>query len=413
MTAAPSPPTLTLGPGKDKLPRNRHPWIFSGALESSSKARLSLWESDPAVATQAARVQTADHRFIGHAWVNPRSKIALRMISWDDQLPREDEWLQTMLRRAFALRRDLGIAEDGITTAGRLVFSEGDGIPGVVVDRFADYLVLQLETYSAEVRRDMIIRGLEGCAGEFMPNLKGILEVSSGDGRAMEGLPPREALVWGSPPPDMVPIREYGVQSWVSLGLSRQKTGFYTDQRENRRRVAAYSRGLNVLDICSFTGAFSTACLSAGAASSTAVDTSQEALDRAVLNARSWEDRFSVVREDAFEFLRNLAPESQDMIILDPPKLVPSRRIKDRGLRAYKDGNLHALAALRPGGYLASFSCSGLVTREDFVAMIQWAAKDVQRDVQILEHLSQAPCHPVRTSFPEGLYLKGVIARVL
>jgi len=428
---------VRLLPGKEKLPRNGHPWIFSGAIEPKSLAFLL---------NPTALVRVADSRgsFIAWGWVNPRSQIRIRLFSWKETditsgTPEENqgnteeiEHLFTKLfSQAILLRRDLGYLEDP-QSGCRLVFSESDGLPGIILDKLGSWLILQLETQSADVHREFILKILQkllGISGHQidqgskdtrtsiktkplgipgLSQIKGIVEKSDGDGRSVEGLKPIHQVLWGEPLPEVLEIKQHNYK--VLINPQGQKTGFYWDQRENRSITSRLAKDKEVLDVCCFTGGFALEALGAGARSVRLVDSSKDVLELARKNLEAngfsnWE----LVQEDCFKFLRSLEPESQEMIIFDPPKLAASRKTKDRALAAYKDANLHAIRALKPGGILATFSCSGLISVEEFEQAIFYAAKDAVRKGKILHRLSQAPCHPVLTSFPESRYLKGLL----
>ena len=395
---------LRLLPGKEKLPLNRHPWIYSGALADG-----------PAAAAGLVRVLTADGRFVAYGHCNPGSKIRVRLLEWRESRIPDAGWYEETLRSAFALRR--GIFADGKTDAARLVFSEADALPGLIADRFGPYVVLQLSTAGMEDVRDTLVSAIARLFPECYGPLAGILERSDGDGRRLEGLPPRSGLLWGALPAAPLSIRENGLPFAVDL-LAGQKTGFYADQRENRAVVAPYLQGRRVLDVCSYTGGFSLYAMAAGAASTTLVDASAWALEQAGRNLRAAGFADFETREgNAFQVLRDLqqgggqAPR-YDAIILDPPKLAPNRSSLDQALRGYKDLNVQALRLLPPGGLLATFSCSGLVSQALFRETLAYAAKDVRRTVRILRQLHQSSCHPIPLAFPEAEYLKGMLLQV-
>jgi len=401
-------PTLRLLRGKEKLPRHFHPWIFSGALEPRD-----LLDLEPGLTW----VKVVDYRgdFVGWGWPNKGSRIAIRLVSWQESEGPGTFSYQQAIEKALELRQRLGLLNaEGPTTAARLIFAEADGLPGLVVDRFGDWLVVQFETRGCENHREPLVETLVRTARESLPGLQGIIEKSDSDGRKLEGLAPRHGHLWGQSPVSMVDIRENG--RVFRVDLESQKTGFYCDQRENREIVSRYCGGRRVIDGCAFTGGFSVYAATAGARELVVVDSSQRALDVAKINLEinpNPPEKIEYPNADVFSYFRNLEPRSQEVIIFDPPKLATKRGTKDRAMKAYKDGNLHALRALKPGGILATFSCSGLVSTPEFEQMIQYAVQDSQRRVQVVQHLSQAPCHPVPTSFPEASYLKGLVLRCL
>jgi 23S rRNA (cytosine1962-C5)-methyltransferase len=340
------------------------------------------------------------------AQFNPSSKIRLRLLEWSETVGIDQQWYGNRLEEARALRQPALATTDAL----RVFFSESDGIPGLIADLFCPYLVLQFLTSGAD-REKALITGL---FQRLIPGLKGILEKSDGDGRRMEGLPEVTGVLWGQAPEGEIAITENGAKFLVDP--SAQKTGFYTDQRDNRVAVAPYFEGRTVLDAFTFSGGFAVHAMKGGATAVSLLDSSADALARAAKNlaangfvaAESFEG-------DAFQLLRDLKKQGRTFgaIVLDPPKLATARDHLEKAMRGYKDLNLQALKLVESGGYLASFSCSGLVSFGDFREMIAFAAKDSGRRVDIVRQLHQAPCHPIRTSMPEAEYLKGVLLRVL
>jgi 23S rRNA (cytosine1962-C5)-methyltransferase len=291
-----------------------------------------------------------------------------------------------------------------------LLNAESDGLPGLVVDRYGEWLVVQALTLGVDRVKAALARHLLK-----MPGVRGVYERSDVDVRDKEGLPQATGVLAGEEPPERVEIEEHGYRYLVDVKHGH-KTGFYLDQRENRRKAQAYVAQAEVLNLFSYTGGFAVAALSAGAKSVVNVDSSAEVLALAKDNVRhngftlSDED---FVEADAFAYVRRLRAEKRtfNVIIADPPKLAHTQGQVEKAARAYKDLNLVALQLLRPGGYLLTFSCSGLVPAELFQKIVFSAAVDAGRDVQIVERLSQADDHPVLLSFPEGEYLKGLVCR--
>ena len=388
--------TVFLAPGREKLALNRHPWVFSGAVARVEGA---------VTPGEVVEVKTNAGAFVAYGQFNPTSKIRLRLLEWAEGVAIDEAWYQQRIDEAWALRQLLTTETD----AFRVFFSESDGIPGLIVDRFGAFLVVQFLTSGAEREKQR----LTGILARKVPGLDGIWEKSDGDGRRLEGLSNSEGLLWGKPPGE-IEIHENGNRYLVDP--ASQKTGFYTDQRDNRRLVAPWLAGRRVLDAFTFTGGFAVAALAAGAKSVTLLDSSADALAQARRNLalEGWEPE-EVLEGDAFQWLRDLRKrgDTYEAIVLDPPKLATSREHLDKALRGYKDLNLQALKLLEPGGYLATFSCSGLVDFATFREVIAFAAKDSGRRVDVVRQLHQAPCHPIRTSMPEGEYLKGLLLRVL
>jgi len=391
---------VILKQGREKSIRNRHPWIFSGAIERV--------EGSPAVGA-TVDIRTHDGRLCGRGAFSPRSQITVRI--WTFQ-PDEDvsaSFFRTRLKNAIAFRRG-GRPEEN-ESSGRLVYAEADGLPGLIVDRYGDYLVGQFLSAGAEYWKKTILDILT----DLIP-VRGIYERSDVAVREKEGLPQTSGPLKGQSPPDLIEIRENSCRFLVDVKHGH-KTGFYFDQRENRRRSAAYLSHTEVLDCFAYTGAFSVAALKAGAAAVTVVDSSAKAValaGRHIALNRLDESAVFMEEGDVFAVLRRYMDigRSFDAVILDPPKFALSARDVKKACRAYKDINLAALKLLRPGGSLITFSCSHHMGSDLFQKTVAYAALDARRDVQIVQRLHQAPDHPVSLNFPEGEYLKGLICRV-
>lgn len=390
-----------LKPGRDKPIRNRHPWVFSGAVQ-----RVAGEAADGDV----VRVRDARGAFLGRGYLNRQSQIVVRLLSWDPEETVGDAFWEQRIRAAIARRAAL--EQDARTTAYRLVYAEADRLPGLIVDRYGGFLVVQCLTLGIERRREMIVEILSRALSPA-----GIFERSDVDVREQEGLPPATGILAGDAPPPEIEVREYGHRFLVDIA-GGQKTGFYLDQRENRQALARYAAGREMLDAFSFTGAFSVYAAAAGAGPIAQLDSSEEALEMArrhmALNDLDRRDD-TYERGDVFEGLRLFRDQGRsfDLIVLDPPKFAPTRSYVERAARAYKDINLLALKLLRPGGVLFTFSCSGGVEADLFQKIVFGASVDAQREVQIVEWLKQGSDHPVLLSFPESAYLKGLVCRVI
>ena len=383
-------------PEREKLALRRHPWIFSGAIART--------EGRPE-AGEIVEVRSSGGGFVGFGQFNATSKIRVRLMEWNEKTVIDEPWYRQRLAEAWALRRPVAAETD----AFRVVFSESDGLPGLIADRFGPWLVAQFLTSGADREKALLVRLLV----ETLPGLRGVWEKSDGDGRRLEGLPDSEGPLWGETPAG-IEITEQGRRFLVDP--ASQKTGFYTDQRDNRGLVAPWLTGRRVLDAFTFTGGFAVAALKAGASSVSLLDSSADALGQAGRNLSLNGGQAEAVHEgDAFQLLRDLKKQGEryGAVILDPPKLAASRAHLDAAMRGYKDLNLQAFSLVEPGGVVATFSCSGLVTFEAFREAVAFAAKDSGRRVDIVRQLHQAPCHPIRTSFPESEYLKGLLLRVL
>ncbi len=395
-------PTITLKPGREKSVRNRHPWLFSGAIQHIDR---------DAADGDIVDVHSNGGQWLARGYLNRRSQIQVRLLSWDAHESIDEDFWRSRLQQAIAGRAGLAAAPQ--TNSYRLVHAESDGLPGLVVDCYGDWLVMQCLTLGIERVKPLLARLLvELCQPA------GIVERSDVDVREKEGLRPAVGLLHGEAPASPVEIVEHGQRFLVDL-LGGQKTGFYLDQRENRLRVAFYCRDARVLNAFSYSGGFAVYALVAGAQHVVNLDSSLEALELAernlALNGFDPDAQAEGVAGDVFQVLRDwrAAGERFDVIILDPPKFAHSQQQVDRAARAYKDINLLAMQLLQPGGVLATFSCSGLVSADLFQKILFGASIDAGRAVQVIERLSQGPDHPLLLSFPEGEYLKGLVCRVL
>lgn len=387
-----------LGRGREKSLLRRHPWVFSGAIARIAGA------SAPG---DTVRVQSEAGEFLAWAASSPASQIRLRVWSFDETTVIDTAFFRRRLEAAIALRRRLGLLQrDG---ACRLVFSEADGLPGLIVDRYAGILVCQFLSAGADRWSEVIVSLL----AELL-DPRAIFDRSDTAARRKEDLPARHGLLAGEMPEDTVAYNDNGLKLLVEVGTG-QKTGAYVDQSVNRRRVAAFAHGARVLDAYSYAGGFSLAALAAGAAEATLIDGSADALAlarrQAELNAVA--DRCHYINGKVPVELRRLRDEGRrfELVVLDPPKFVHSRRQVQSGSRGYKDINLLGAQLLTPGGILATFSCSGHVGADLFQKIVAGAALDAGRELQIIERLSQSPDHPVALRFPEAEYLKGLILR--
>jgi 23S rRNA (cytosine1962-C5)-methyltransferase len=391
---------VILKPGKDKPARGRHPWVFSGAIQRVEGKALD---------GSIVEVHAAGGGWLARGYLNRRSQITVRLLTWDEGAVIDDDFWARRLRRASAARQTL--VDEARTNAYRLVYAESDGLPGLIVDRYGDFLVLQSLTLGIEQQKPLLVRLL---ADLLHP--RGIYERSDVEVRRKEGLPEAAGELAGEEPPDLLEVAENGRRFLVDVKHGH-KTGFYLDQRENRRRVAAYCSGAEVLDAFAYTGGFGVYAATSGASRVISVEASEEALGLAQRNfALNGLDvaAHEFVLGDVFEVLRGYrqAGRQFDVVILDPPKFAAAAGQVAGALSGYKDVNLLGMQLLRPGGVLTTFSCSGLVGADLFQQVVWEASVDARRDVQIVERLAQAPDHPVLLSFPEGEYLKGLICRV-
>lgn len=393
-------PRVVLVPGREAPFQGGHPWVFSGAI-----ARIQGGTPEDG---DAVDVVTAGGDFIARGLFNSRSQIRVRLYTWRDE-PLDDAFFAGRIATAARLRSEV-LHLDGPEGACRLVFSEGDGLSGLTVDRYRSWLSVQFTSLALARRMDALVAALvekTGAEGVVLRTEKGILEE--------EGLELRDGLLTGSVPEEPIEIVDAGLRFAVDLRTGH-KTGFYLDQRENRLRAASYASGRTVADVCCYTGGFSIAAAAAGATRVTGVDASESALALAAGNA----ERNGVAglcdfqRGDAFKWLEARATEGHryGMVVLDPPRFARSRRGVPSALKAYERLNRLALQVLEDDGILVTCSCSGRVSAEEFLGAVGRAAGTEGRSVQVLESRGQAADHPVSATCPETAYLKCLVCRV-
>jgi 23S rRNA (cytosine1962-C5)-methyltransferase len=390
--------TVILKPGRDKSLRQRHPWIFSGAVERV--------DGDPALGDTVAIVAD-DGAWLASAAYSPASQIRARVWSFDADESIDDAFFARAVERAVATRAPLF---DAGHTGARLVHGESDGLPGVVADRYGDVIVLQCMSAGAERWRDALVSALAAATGA-----RCVFERSDAEVRALEGLPVRTGTVLGTLPP-IVTIREDQLTFRVDP-VAGQKTGFYLDQRDNRRLVRELAHGRRILNAFCYSGGFTLAAIKGGAAHVTSVDSSADALalarENLALNPELAASSNTWLEADVFADLRRLRNEGAafDLIVLDPPKFAPTAAHVERAARAYKDINLLALKLLARDGLLVTFSCSSGIPADLFQKIVAGAALDAGATAQILRRLTASADHPVALNFPEGDYLKGLVIR--
>ena len=392
-------PGITLKAGREKSLLRRHPWIFSGAIESIHGTPAN-GETLPVFNEQG--------KFIAWAAYNASSQITARVWSWNEKEVIDAEFFRERIENAIALRRDLDLTD--ASTGMRLIHAESDGLPGLIVDQYGDVLVMQIGSAGAEKWRDT-------CADilQELCNPACIYERSDSDSRTLEGLELRNGILRGTLP-ENVEVIENGMRFKVDVAEG-QKTGFYLDQRDNRALTELLARDKEVLNCFCYTGGFSLYALRGGARSVLSIDASGEALRIArdnLANNGLDETRAEWLEADVFLALRKLRDQGRsfDLIILDPPKFAPTAAFAEKAARGYKDINLLGFKLLRPGGMLATYSCSGGISEELFQKIIAGAALDAGVDAQIVHRLHASADHPVLLSFPEGAYLKGLVLRI-
>jgi 23S rRNA (cytosine1962-C5)-methyltransferase len=384
---------VVLKPGREKSLRHRHPWIFSGAIESV--------EGDPAKGDTVS-VVAKDGAFLAWAAYCPDSQIRARAWSFDAKDSIDEDFLRERLKASIARRSGATQSDDAM----RLVHGESDGLPGLVADRYGDVVVVQILSAGAEKWRHRWAALLAELTGA-----KSVYERSDVEVRTLEGMGPRTGALLGDVK-GPVKIHEAGIAYEVDV-VHGQKTGFYLDQRDNRALAALLAPDRDVLNAFCYTGGFSLAALKAGARRVTSLDTSEEAL---ALGRRNVElnsldaSRAEWLAADVFSQLRKFRDQNRKfgLIVLDPPKFAPTEKHVANAARAYKDINLWAMKLLAPGGHLLTFSCSGAVSAELFQKIVAGAAADARADMQVRRHLGASSDHSVSIHFPEGEYLKGL-----
>ncbi len=391
---------VILNKGKDKAAWQLHPWVFSGAI---NKVIGSVQNGD------LISVYNNEDEFIAYGFYNNTSRVAVRLLEWNPANEVNEQWWRSRVQKAVKNRTHLlNESNDSV----RLIFAEADFIPGFIADKYADYISVQIHSAGVERVKDIIIDELT----KLLP-VKGIYERSDLKSREHEGLADTNGLLWGTTPPEFVDIKENGIHYSVNI-IDGQKSGFYCDQRENRFLTAQYTKGKRVLDCFCYSGGFTLNALREGAAEVTAVDSSAlaiETLKNNIIHNNFELSKYKAVQSDVNKYLRQLGEQQEkyDVIVLDPPKYAPSRSTLEKASRAYKDLNRRGLMLLNSGGLLATFSCSGAMDIETFKQVIAWAALDAGKEIQFIRQFSQPEDHPVRASFSEGEYLKGLLVRVL
>lgn len=392
--------SIILKAQREKSLLRQHPWIFSGAI---AKIHGSPQPGE------TVDILTANEKWCGRGAFSPHSQIIVRVWTFNVEEEVSPALFRSRLQRALSSR--VPLLERYDTDACRLVNSESDGIPGLIVDRYGDFLVCQFLAAGTEFWKQTIVKQL----AELIPN-KGIYERSDVAVREKEGLPELTGVLSGQEPPEFIEIREGQYRFMVDIRHGH-KTGFYLDQRDNRAFVAEYAGSSEVLNCFSYTGGFTVAALMGGAANVTNIESSADALQLGLRNVKLNGLDIAKVENmegDVFTIMRQYRDSDRrfDAVILDPPKFAGSRGQLMRACRGYKDINLLAIKLLRPGGILFTFSCSGLVDKDLFQKIVADAALDAGREAQIIRWLSQATDHPTALNFPEGNYLKGLVCRV-
>jgi len=387
---------VILKSGREKSLLRRHPWIFSGAIHHADENIASGSTVD---------LLSSDKQFLARASYSPVSQIRARVWTFEDESIDKD-FFRKRIHASIEMRRRWNV--ESHADSYRLIYAESDGIPGLIVDRYGDVLILQSLTAGSEYWKETFADILLEQTG-----LSIMYERSDADVRELEGLAPKVGVLRGALSTSQITMQEFNLKFNVNFATGH-KTGYYFDQRVNRLRVRELSKDKDVLDCFCYTGGFTVNALAGGAKSVLSIDSSADALElckeNIVLNNLPL-DRHTSLEGDVFQLLRKFRDENRsfDMIILDPPKFAPTAAHAEKATRAYKDINLLAFKLLRPGEILVTFSCSGGVDAGLFQKIVTGAALDAGVEAQIVEHLSQGADHPVSLHFPEGAYLKGLV----
>jgi 23S rRNA (cytosine1962-C5)-methyltransferase len=392
--------SVILKKAADSFIKRKHPWIFSGAINKV--------EGNPSNG-ETVQIFTSNKTLVGFGSYSPSSQIRVRVWSFNPEEKIDTDFFRSKISLASSLREN--IIDTSNTNAYRIINAESDGLPGLIVDRYADYLVCQFLSAGSEFNKDKIVEILNDI---FNPD--GIYERSDVEVRIKEGLQPVQGLLKGTVPDSFVEVGENGFKFLVDI-KNGHKTGFYLDQKNNRKLISDFSKGKNVLNCFSYTGGFSVYALASGAEKVTQIEASSSAIELSTKNFELNNLNSSMVENingDVFEVLRKFRDERKtfDLIILDPPKFTESTSQIQKASRGYKDINLLAIKLLNPGGVLFTFSCSGHISTDLFQKIIAGAALDSEREVKIIKQLTQSSDHPVAFNFPEGLYLKGLVCYV-
>lgn len=391
---------IILNKGKDKAAWQLHPWVFSGAI---NKKEGKIQNGD------IVSVYNCDDEFIAYGVYNKTSRVAVRLLEWNPANEIDENWWRVRVQKAVQNRRHL-LSEHNDSV--RLIFAEADFLPGLIADKYADFISIQVHAAGVENVKNIVVDELVKLLSP-----KGIYERSDLKSREYEGLADTNGLLWGETPPEFVDMVENGIHYKVNI-IDGQKSGFYCDQRENRYLTAQYAKGKRMLDCFCYSGGFTLNALREDVREVVAVDSSAlaiETLKNNIIHNGFDATKYTAVQSDVNKYLRTLGEQGEkfDVIVLDPPKYAPSRSTLEKASRAYKDLNRRGLMLLESGGLLATFSCSGAMDIETFKQVIAWAALDAGKEIQFIRQFSQPEDHPVRASFSEGEYLKGLLVRVL
>lgn len=395
---SPTLPRIILRPGKEKSLQRRHPWVFSGAIARKDK---DMQDGD------IVEVYDAQRQYLATGHYQPTT-IAVRLFSFEQREIDRDLWRGKLLN-AIEFRRKI-LLPNPQTTMYRLVNGEGDGMPGLIIDVYGRHLVMQVHSMGMYRLHETLAELL----AELIPDtqaicLKTAIETDEDEATILDN-----GWIYGTPDEEVI-ASENGILFKIDI-VNGQKTGFFLDQRDSRAMVGELAKGRTVLNMFSYSGGFSLYALRGGAAHVDSVDISQKAIDLVEENVRlmggDYAERHNAVCEDVFAFLDRMPDHYYDLIVLDPPAFAKHHRVKEQGIKGYRNINRKTMEKIHPGGLLFTFSCSQAISRDDFQTLAFSAAALADKSVRVVRHLQHAPCHPVSIFHPEGEYLKGLLLEI-
>ena len=390
---------ITLQKGKEKSLLRYHPWVFSGAVARQDK---DIAEGD------IVEIYNSDNQYLATGHYH-NSSTCVKVFSFAQVEPDERFWT-AKLAQALAYRRSLGLADNAETNAFRLVNGEGDFLPGLIIDWYNGNVVLQFHSFGMYRLRDTFVKALQSLFGD---KVKSIYDKSSATLTDGNGQPPADQLLYGSF--DEVLVRENGVPFYIDI-IKGQKTGFFLDQRENRHLVGTYAKDRDVLNLFCYSGGFSAYALAGGARRVDSVDISKKAIELTEKNiaemGAACAERHRSYAENVFDFLEDVPDESYDVVVLDPPAFAKHHKVKEQGIKGYRNLNRLAMRKVRRGGFLFTFSCSQAISKEDFQTIVFSAAAMEGFPCRVVRHLEAGADHPVDIFHPEGSYLKGMLIQL-
>ena len=390
---------ITLQKGKEKSLLRYHPWVFSGAVARQDK---DIAEGD------IVEIYNSENQYLATGHYH-HSSTCVKVFSFAQVEPDEQFWT-AKLAQALAYRRSLGLADNPETNAFRLVNGEGDFLPGLIIDWYNGNVVLQFHSFGMYRLRDTFVKALQNLFGD---KIQSIYDKSSATLTDGNGQPPVDQLLYSNF--DEVLVRENGVPFYIDI-IKGQKTGFFLDQRENRHLVGTYAAGRDVLNLFCYSGGFSAYALAGGARHVDSVDISKKAIELTEKNiaemGAAYAERHGAFAENVFDFLENVPDESYDVVVLDPPAFAKHHKVKEQGIKGYRNLNRLAMRKVRRGGFLFTFSCSQAISKDDFQTIVFSAAAMEGFPCRVVRHLEAGADHPVDIFHPEGSYLKGMLVQL-